>query len=406
MPIVVTDSTSLPDVGRDQLVLTRGLDGFMMPSRVVASAAVLPRLGGAGVLTDLEIAYRAGPDAVPGVVFQVWASDEAPRGKVLRERLRIAGLPVVGVDTVERRADELSRTGPALALALLVGVALAALAIAVLALLAVALVQGRRRSYELAACALLAWPTGCCGGRRCASTSCSWALGAVAGVLCGAVTARMLGERGGWARSHRDEGPGRRQHRVGDAGAGDRGRAGRLRRGRAALRAGQRAVRRRRPAAGDTDMSNALGVLCEGLVQIYPADDGGDVVALRSVDLDLKAGTRIGLLGPSGSGKSTLLNLLAGLLRPTAGTLRVGDHDLSQMSERELVGFRAAGVGSLIQGAGRNLLPHTTAAQNVSFARLGLRRSQRRSLMPARDLLDLVGGVPPHRASGRGALRR
>lgn len=138
-------------------------------------------------------------------------------------------------------------------------------------------------------------------------------------------------------------------------------------------------------------MSDALGVLCEGLVQIYPADDGGDVVALRSVDLDLKAGTRIGLLGPSGSGKSTLLNLLAGLLRPTAGTLRVGDHDLSQMTERDLVGFRAAGVGSLIQGAGRNLLPHTTAAQNVSFARLGLRRSQRRSLMPARDLLDLVG---------------
>ena len=148
-------------------------------------------------------------------------------------------------------------------------------------------------------------------------------------------------------------------------------------------------------------MSDALGVLCEGLVQIYPADDGGDVVALRSVDLDLKAGTRIGLLGPSGSGKSTLLNLLAGLLRPTAGTLRVGDHDLSQMTERDLVGFRAAGVGSLIQGAGRNLLPHATAAQNVSFARLGLRRSQRRSLLPARDLLDLVGASAPDRASGR-----
>ena len=63
------------------------------------------------------------------------------------------------------------------------------------------------------------------------------------------------------------------------------------------------------------------------------------------------------------------------------------------MTERDLVGFRAAGVGSLIQGAGRNLLPHTTAAQNVSFARLGLRRSQRRSLMPARDLLDLVGAA-------------
>ncbi len=138
-------------------------------------------------------------------------------------------------------------------------------------------------------------------------------------------------------------------------------------------------------------MSTALGVVCEGLVQIYPSEDGSDVVALRSVDLDLAAGSRNALLGPSGSGKSTLLNLLAGLLRPTAGTLRVGDHDLSAMSERELVGFRAGGVGSLIQGAGRNLLPHATAAQNVSFARLGLRRGKRRDLMPAGDLLGLVG---------------
>jgi ABC-type lipoprotein export system ATPase subunit len=138
-------------------------------------------------------------------------------------------------------------------------------------------------------------------------------------------------------------------------------------------------------------MSTALDVVCEGLVQIYPSEDGSDVVALRSVDLDLAAGSRSALLGPSGSGKSTLLNLLAGLLRPTAGTLRVGDHDLSAMSERELVGFRAGGVGSLIQGAGRNLLPHATAAQNVSFARLGLGRSRRRALMPATDLLGLVG---------------
>ena len=194
VPIVASSSASLAAVGRDELVLTRGLDGILVPSRIVASAAVLPRLGGAGVLTDLEIAYRAGPDAAPGVVFQVWASDKAPPDKVLRERLRIAGLPVVGADTVERRADALSQTGPALALALLVGVALAALAIAVLALLAVALVQGRRRSYELAALRTAGVADGVLRRASLREYVVQLGLGATAGVVCGAVTARMLGD--------------------------------------------------------------------------------------------------------------------------------------------------------------------------------------------------------------------
>ncbi len=193
VPVVVTAATSLPPVGRDELVMTRGLDGFLVPSRVVERAAVLPRLGGAGVLTDLEIAYRAGPDPVPGLVYQVWASDQAPRGAVLRDRLRMAGLPVTRVETVERRAEALSRTGPALALALLVGVALAALAIAVLALLAVALVQGRRRSYELAALRTAGVSDRVLRRASLREYVVQLGAGTVAGVLCGATTARLLG---------------------------------------------------------------------------------------------------------------------------------------------------------------------------------------------------------------------
>ena len=144
--------------------------------------------------------------------------------------------------------------------------------------------------------------------------------------------------------------------------------------------------------------AEALDVVCDGLVQIYPADDGVDVVALRGVDLELPAGSLTALLGPSGSGKSTLVNLLAGLLRPTAGRLRVGPHDLAAMSHRELVPFRGEGVGTLLQGAARNLLPYATALQNIGFARLGVRRRARRRLAPARELLDVVGvGALAHR---------
>ncbi len=117
----------------------------------------------------------------------------------------------------------------------------------------------------------------------------------------------------------------------------------------------------------------ALDVSCAGLVQIYPAEDGTDVVALRNVDLDLAAGTRTALLGPSGSGKSTLVNLLAGLLRPTAGVLCVGESDLTAMTERDLRAYRAEKVGTLLQGAARNLLPFAGAVDNIAFARLARR---------------------------------
>ena len=135
----------------------------------------------------------------------------------------------------------------------------------------------------------------------------------------------------------------------------------------------------------------AHAVRCEGLVHLYPAGDGSEVVALRSVDLEVAAGGRLALVGPSGSGKSTLLTLLAGLQSPSAGVLRVGPHDLTGMSAAELVRFRAGGVGTVLQGAARNLLPYATAAQNVDFARLAVRRRDRRALAPAQEVLERTG---------------
>jgi ABC-type lipoprotein export system ATPase subunit len=132
-----------------------------------------------------------------------------------------------------------------------------------------------------------------------------------------------------------------------------------------------------------------LAVSTRGLVHIYRAE-GHDVAALSGVDLVVGSGEMVGLLGPSGAGKSTLLTLFGGLMRPSAGRVQVGDHELSTMTEAELDAFRAAEVGLVLQGASRNLLPYLTPHQNVEFAQRPARRA-RRDVPPARDVLDLVG---------------
>jgi putative ABC transport system ATP-binding protein len=113
---------------------------------------------------------------------------------------------------------------------------------------------------------------------------------------------------------------------------------------------------------------------CSGVVHLYHLPDGDDAVALRGVDLDIDAGETVALLGPSGTGKSTVLRLLAGLMRPSAGRVRVAGHDLGRLADRELVRLRATEVAYVLQDAAHNLLPYATAEQNVWFARRGARR--------------------------------
>ena len=83
------------------------------------------------------------------------------------------------------------------------------------------------------------------------------------------------------------------------------------------------------------------------------------IEVLKGLTLDVAAGEFLALMGPSGSGKTTLLNLIAGLDQPTAGEIRVGDSEISAMSESQLARWRTRHVGFVFQFY--HLLPVLTA---------------------------------------------
>lgn len=101
-----------------------------------------------------------------------------------------------------------------------------------------------------------------------------------------------------------------------------------------------------------------------GLAKTYQAGDVA-VQALRDVDLDIRRGEFIVLLGPSGSGKSTLLNIVGGLETASAGRLLYGEQDLTAASDAELTRYRREHVGFVFQFY--NLIPSLTAAENVAL---------------------------------------
>ena len=149
-----------------------------------------------------------------------------------------------------------------------------------------------------------------------------------------------------------------------------------------------------------------------GLSKVY---DMGEVQvrALRSVDLDLHGAELAVLLGASGSGKSTLLNIIGGLDRPTSGTLRYGDWDLSRADDKELTRYRREYVGFVFQLY--NLIPSLTARENVSLvseiARDPMRPEEALGLVGLADRLDhipaqLSGGEQQRVAIARAVAKR
>ncbi|OGB93916.1 MAG: ABC transporter ATP-binding protein [candidate division NC10 bacterium RBG_16_65_8] len=117
--------------------------------------------------------------------------------------------------------------------------------------------------------------------------------------------------------------------------------------------------------------------------------DSTEVMALDDASLEIASGEFVALMGPSGSGKTTLLNIIAGIDRPSSGSVYVGDVDIAELDEDELAEWRNRHIGFVFQMY--NLIPVLTARENVELPLLltDLNRAERRA--HAEAALALVG---------------
>jgi putative ABC transport system ATP-binding protein len=114
---------------------------------------------------------------------------------------------------------------------------------------------------------------------------------------------------------------------------------------------------------------------------------GGRVEALAGIDLHIDAGEFVALCGPSGSGKTTLLMTVAAMLRPTSGSVRLGQRDIYEMNGRERAAFRAANIGFVFQMF--HLVPYLTVIENVLIAAGAVGRKDQKTRVE--QLLEQLG---------------
>ena len=139
-------------------------------------------------------------------------------------------------------------------------------------------------------------------------------------------------------------------------------------------------------------MSRAPVVQLTGVCKSFTST-GGATLVLEDVNLSIEPGQKVSLVGASGSGKSTLLSLIAGLLRPDAGTVQLDGVPLSDLDDQHRADLRARRIGMALQS--ENLIPFLSAQENVELA-LGF-GGQRLGAPQARALLERMGVA--HRAT-------
>lgn len=135
---------------------------------------------------------------------------------------------------------------------------------------------------------------------------------------------------------------------------------------------------------------NSPMIVCDNLVKIYQVAEH-DVMALQGLDLVVRAGELMGIVGVSGSGKSTLLNILGGLDRPSAGRIMVNGQDLLKLSNSALDQYRLNTVGFVWQQSARNLVEYMSALRNIELPMTLFGESSRMKRRRAEELLDRVG---------------
>ena len=135
-------------------------------------------------------------------------------------------------------------------------------------------------------------------------------------------------------------------------------------------------------------MSTRNAVIVRDLIKIYKLGQI-EVQALRGLNVNVRKGEMVSIIGPSGSGKTTLLNIIGGLDKATAGSIKVFDTDLTNLSMTDLVNFRRETVGHVFQNM--NLISTLTAAENIELpmAALGIKAQERKRRID--ELLEVVG---------------
>jgi putative ABC transport system ATP-binding protein len=131
--------------------------------------------------------------------------------------------------------------------------------------------------------------------------------------------------------------------------------------------------------------------------------DSQELMVLDGLDLTIPEGEFVALMGPSGSGKTTLLNLIAGIDRPTSGSVIVAGTDVARLSESELARWRSHSVGFIFQFY--NLIPVLSAVENVELPLLLTKLSRKERRERALTALKVVGladrsGHYPRQLSG------
>lgn len=149
-------------------------------------------------------------------------------------------------------------------------------------------------------------------------------------------------------------------------------------------------------------LENAIEI--QNLRKVYRVGEE-KLVALNDISLTVKAGEICCILGTSGSGKSTLLNLIAGLEKPTRGSVRINGFHIEKMNERQLALFRRRYIGFVFQSY--NLLPTLTALENVSLPLVfrgvnrHLRQKQAASILSAVGLKTHLNHKPTQMSGGQ-----